>query len=320
MKEKILVIAPQFLGDGILSVPFFKNLRLAKADAQIDVISKNAGKLILKRIPYINNVYDLKTVSKKFIRVQKYHKVYILKRSLSALLLVLGCGIKEKIGFSGQFRKLFLTKPVKYISGQKSERDCFLDVLKADGIEIFDTGLEYFVKDEAIKSVQKYLTADKKVLIVAKASTPVKEWSQENFAKVIENLKNSGHGVYFVGLESEKNYYDGFGSDENIHNLCGKLSFDEIVALVKNMDLTVGIDSGFCHLSSAFGVKTLTLFGPMSISQWGLLGDNSVNFSLSLPCSPCKKPAKCRRKFECMQKIMPEDVLHKLRQEDFFEL
>lgn len=317
MKEQILVIAPQFLGDGILAVPFFRNLRMAKADAQIDVISKNAGKLVIERIPYVDNVYDIKTVSRKFIREQKYQKVYILKRSLSALLLVLGCGIKEKIGFSGQFRTLFLTTPVKYISGQKSEKDCFLDVLRADGIEIADDGLEYFVKDDAVKSVQKYLSSSKKALIVAKASTPVKEWSKENFAKVIEDLKNCGHEIYFVGLEAEKAYYEGFGSDEKTHNLCGKLSFDEIVALVKNMDLTVGIDSGFCHLSNAFGVKTLTLFGPMSVSQWGLSGDNAYNFSMSLPCSPCKKPAKCRKNFQCMQKISAEAVLNILNEKFF---
>ena len=320
MKEKILVIAPQFLGDGILSVPFFRNLRAAKPDSQIDVISKNAGKLVLERVPYIDNVYDIKIVTQKFIREQGYAKVYILKRSLSALLLVLGCGIKEKIGFSGQFRKPFLSKPVPYKSGQKSELDCFFDVLRADGVEILDDSLEYFAQDEAVASVQKYLGAAKKALIVAKASTPVKEWAQENFAKVIEALKVQGYEIYFVGLESEKAYYDYFVTDDKVHNLCGDLSFAEVVALVKNMNLVVGIDSGFCHLASAFGVKTLTLFGPMSVAQWGLLGANSSNFSLKLPCSPCKKPKKCPRNYECMQKITPEAVLERLRQESFFEL
>jgi len=312
MKEKLLVIAPQFLGDGILSVPFFRALRASRPDAQIDVISKNAGKLILERVPHIDNVFDIKTVTKDFVRTQKYQKVYILKRSLSALLLVLGCGIKQKIGFSGQFRKPFLTKPVKYILGQKSERDCFFDVLKADDIEIFDDSLEYFVSNEAQESVQKHLGEQKKALIVAKASTPVKEWAQENFAKVIEGLKAQGYSIYFVGLESEKSYYDAFALDGVTHNLCGNLSFDEIVALVKNMDLTVGIDSGFCHLATAFGVKTLTLFGPMSVSQWGLLGQNSYNLSLGLPCSPCKKPKKCSKHFECLQKITPDVVLQKI--------
>lgn len=318
MKEKILVIAPQFLGDGILSVPFFRNLHAASAYAVIDVVSKNAGKLVLERVPYIDNVYDLKSVSRKFIREQKYSKVYILKRSLSALLLVLGCGIKEKIGFSGQFRKLFLTKPVKYITGQKSEKDCFLDVLRVDGVGILDDSLEYFVRSEALSSVQKYLSQSKKALIVAKASTPVKEWQMENFVQVIEELKKRGYEIYFVGLEAEKAYYDAFGADEKTHNLCGKLSFDEIAALVKNMDLTVGIDSGFCHLSNALGIKTLTLFGPMSVSQWGLTGENVCNFSLNLSCSPCKKPAKCGKNFECMQKIHPEAVLNTLN-EKFFE-
>ena len=312
MKEKILVIAPQFLGDGILSVPFFRNLRLHYKDVQIDAITKNAGKLVLEKVPYINNVYDLKTIKKEFIKKQKYSKVYILKRSLSALMLVLGCEIKQKIGFSGQFRKPFLSKPVKYIPNKKHELECFFDILKSDDIEIVDDRLEYFVQENANETIQKYLLEGKKALIVACASTKVKEWSQENFAKVAESLKEKGYSIYFVGLKSEKAYCEGIAQGDGVYNLCGELSFDENVALVKNMDLAVGIDSGFCHLASAFGVKTLTLFGPMSALQWGLLGEKSQNFSLNLPCSPCKKPSKCKKGFECIQKITPEDVISKI--------
>lgn len=310
--EKILVIAPQFLGDGILSVPFFRNLRLHYKDAQIDAITKNAGKLVLEKVPYINNVYDLKTIKKKFIKEQKYSKVYILKRSLSALMLVLGCGIKHKIGFSGQFRKPFLTKPVKYIANKKHELECFFDVLKADNIEIVNDKLEYFVQQQANESVQKHLPEGKKALLVACASTKVKEWPQDNFAKVAESLKSQGYSIYFLGLKSEKEYCDAIAQGEGVYNLCGELSFDESVALVKNMDLAIGIDSGFCHLASAFGIKTLTLFGPMSTVQWGLLGDNSENLCVGLTCSPCKKPKKCKINYECMQKITPEDVISRL--------
>jgi len=310
--EKILVIAPQFLGDGILSVPFFRNLRHHYKAAQIDAITKNAGKLVLGKVPYIDNVYDLKTTKKDFIKKQKYSKVYILKRSLSALMLVLGCGIKQKIGFSGQFRKPFLSKPVKYLANQKHELECFFDILKADRVDIIDDKLEYFVQEEAQESVQKYLPEGKKALIVACASTKVKEWSQENFAKVAESLKAQGYSIYFVGLKSEKAYCEGIVQGEGVYNLCGELSFDESVALVSKMDLAVGIDSGFCHLASAFGVKTITLFGPMSPVQWGLLGQHSVNISVGLSCSPCKKPPKCEINFECMKKITPEDVISKL--------
>lgn len=314
MKEKILVIAPQFLGDGILSVPFFRNLRLAKKDAQIDAITKNAGLLVLSKIPYIDTVYDLKTITRKFIKEQKYHKVYILKRSFSALKLILGLGIREKIGFSGQFRKPFLTTPIKYAPCQKPERDCFLDVLTADRVDIINEKLEFFTEKTAEESIQKHLKKGKKALIVAKASTHVKEWPQENFAQVIEWLKNRGFDVYFIGFESEKSYYDAFSKDDKIHNLCGKLSFDECCALVKNMDLTLGIDSGFCHMASAFGVPTVTMYGPMSVVQWGLLGENSVNITAKLDCSPCKKPRKCKRAYECLQKITPTIVTEQIEE------
>lgn len=308
MRKKILVVAPQFLGDSVLSIPFFKNLYLFGYD--IDVLTKNAAKLVLEGVPYISNVYDF-DVDKKFLREQKYSKVYLLKRSLSALLKVFRCNIKEKIGFSGQFRAPFLSKAVKY-DKNKHEIECFFDILRADGVDIVDTHLECFVDETLENNLRDYLHPSKKALVVACASTPVKNWNDDSFFKVVEFLKDNNYEVYFLGTKSEKAVYERISPSIGI-NLCGELSLKEVLFMISKMDMVVGLDSGFCHVSSAFNIPTLGLFGPMNLKKWSLLGKNSYSYSLNLPCSPCSRPKKCKNNYECMQKIKVFDIIEQIK-------
>ena len=124
--KNILVIAPNFIGDSVLVIPFFRELKKHVGRCNIDVATKNAGLLIYKNCPYIRTVYDLKNLNIPSMRAIKYEKAYLLKRSLSSALLAFRLGIKNMIGFDGQFRELFLKTVVKY---DKNEKNTNLSIL-----------------------------------------------------------------------------------------------------------------------------------------------------------------------------------------------
>lgn len=300
--KKILIIAPQYVGDSILVIPFLRELRKHYNNDIIDVVTKNAGKLVLSECPYINNIYLEKDLKTNF-----YDKAYVLKRSLSSALLCKKLKIKDTIGFGGQFREFFIKKIIKYKAFEKHECDHFMDVLKAEGITISDNNLEYYIDKTAKQNIQKYFSDKKRALIVTSSSTTVKNWTEEGFNKIIEHLNNNGYECFIVGLEKEKEYNNKF---KNAKNLCGELSFKEITALIAEMDLVFGVDSGFCHIASAFNKKTVALFGSTCQTQWALKDINSHTLSLNLKCSPCKKAKKCKKGFECMQKISADFVIN----------
>ena len=85
------------------------------------------------------------------------------------------------------------------------------------------------------------------------------------------------------------------------------------------MDLIFGIDSGFCHLASAFNKNTVALFGSTSLTQWKLLGENSHTLSLNLECSPCKKAKKCKKEFMCMKDFSSQFVIEYLKNNGLIE-
>lgn len=306
--KKILVVAPHYVGDTILVIPFLRELRKNFSESTIDVVTKNAGKLVLSACPYVDNIY-----SKEDLKPNFYDKAYVLKRSLSAGLLVKKLKIKDTIGFGGQFREFILKKCVKYKPHEKHELEHFSDVLIADGIDITDEALEYWTNNEDVQNVQKYFTeGKKKALIVTQSSTYVKNWTVEGFQDVIDFLNNNNFECFIVGTEKEKEFNVQF---KNAKNLCGELKFSEISALISQMDLVFGIDSGFCHMGTAFNKKVVALFGSTSLTQWGLRGENSHTLSLNLKCSPCRKAKKCKNNFKCMKDFSSEFVINYLKNE-----
>lgn len=335
--KKILVVRYRFIGDTILTLPFLKNLRLANPEAQIDMLVAPKSGEIIEDCPYVDNFIYFDTTRKhkyenidkekksfwhyvKILRKNHYDKAYVLKRSLSSALLVFCAGIKKRVGFNTEGRGLFLTKRVKY-DLNKHESQCFLDVLRADGIEIKDEKFENGVNPEAKAKIEKIIQQQanndlKKVIVHATATNPGKLWPLENFAKITEYLINEKNvQVFFVGSDFDVSAYEimllMIKSELKIKpiNLCGKLNLKESLALTSQMDLLIGNDSGNLHMASSVGVPVIGLYGPMPFEKWHALGDKNILLKADLPCMPCGLSGKCPNNHECMQKISTEQVI-----------
>lgn len=316
--NKILVITPNFLGDSILSEIFFKNLKKYYKNSTIDVITKSNIKSIYELFPYIDNVYDSINkgilTNRNFIKKQHYDTIFLLKRSLSAALMTFKTNASKIIGFDTQFRRPFLTNPIKYKKGEKQEAFAFLDLLYNINIPVSDLNLNLYEDIAAKNQIYKLLNKDEtnpKVLIIAKSTREDKEIKVDLWVKIIEYLsRQKNFSFYFIGLDKEKKYYENIINEANklnsnlrFYNYCGSLNLKQCISLINRMDMAIGIDTGFCHAASAFNIPTLSIYGHTSINQWGLLGKKSINFSLNLECSPCKKPHRCKKRHFCIKNI-----------------
>ena len=337
-RKKILVVRYRFIGDTILTLPFLKNLRLAEPNARIDMLIAPKSGEIIEDCPFVDNFIYFDTTRKhkyengkekkksfwyyvNLLRKNKYDKTYILKRSLSSAILVFLAGIKQRIGFDTEHRGFLLTKKVPY-DKEKHEFDCFLDVLRADGIKITDNKLENYVNpvsaEKAEQIIQENNLTDKKLVIVhATATNPGKLWDLENFAKVTEYLINEKNAnVIFIGTDFD--YYTYKRMVKMIKtplktqplNLCGKLSLKESLALTKRVNLVIGNDSGNLHMASSVGTPVIGIYGPMSFEKWHALGDNNILLYTKIPCSPCGLRKKCPHDKLCLKSITAEQVIN----------
>ena len=331
--KKILVVRYRFIGDMILTIPFLRNLRYAYPDAQIDMlVAPNSGEVI-ENCPYINNFIYFDTTRKhkyekgkgkkksfwyyaKELRKEKYDKAYVLKRSLSSALLCFFAGIKERVGYDTENRGFLLTKKLKY-NNQKHESLCFLDALETDGIPVKDTHLENWIKEEnrnkVLELFKKNNIKGKTAVVNVTATNEGKIWDINNFARIIEYLANEKETqVIYIGAPSDRNIYENIPFKEELKikpvNLCGEVTIKDSLALLKEVDLMIGNDSGNLHMAASVGTRVIGLYGPMPFEKWRALGENNILLKADLPCMPCGLKGKCPNNKACMNNITVEQV------------
>jgi ADP-heptose:LPS heptosyltransferase len=101
-------------------------------------------------------------------------------------------------------------------------------------------------------------------------------------------------------------------SERDLSDLAGRMTLEELLALLARAALLVANDTGPVHLASALGVPVLGLYGPNTPRLYGPLSPGSIAFYDAPPCSPCitnlnYKTSRCRNPV-CIRAIAVEKV------------
>lgn len=312
MPKRILVLRYRFIGDTILTVPFLRNLRYAEPDSYIAWVVAPLSSDVISGIPYVDELIywdpitihaDSKGTHKtlgskidfiKMLRKKKFDKVYVLKRSLSSAIMAYLTGAKERIGFATEGRGFLLTKGVKYNHNQHEVQN-FLDVLRADGIEVRDDYLEAWLTKEEIGVAEKFFNerglGEKTLAIHPFAANPKRAWHIDNFIQISNRLGEKGFRTIFFGGSKEKSLKDYIKANAKFDPVIsiGDTSIRETMAILKRCKALLCNDSGIMHLAAALDIPLVALFGPQSPVKFGPYSKKARVIYKAFPCSPCKQ-------------------------------
>ncbi|MDD2764735.1 MAG: glycosyltransferase family 9 protein [Opitutaceae bacterium] len=289
---RILVIRYRFIGDTVLAIPFLRNLRRAFPCAVIDVLAEPISGDTLAHCPYKNDLLyfapRLKGSARaraecptslwacaRLLRARGYDRVYILRRSFSSAILPLLAGIPHRVGFATEGRRWLLQRSTPY--PDKHEVECFLDVLRADGIPVADTYNENWSDPATDARVDAALPAGDRprVFVCAKSVYQLKDWTADRFARLIAWLVNArGCEVHFCDSPVNAAYYRQIlaAVPEPLQHACidwsTELSIREVNSLFRRIQLAVGVDTGLLHIAASFHVPVVALFGPLEPRRW----------------------------------------------------
>jgi heptosyltransferase-2 len=289
---RILVIRYRFIGDTVLAIPTLRNLRRAFPNATIDVLSEPVSGETLALCPYKNELLyfaprlqgERKRAAKfptsllgaaRFLRARRYDRCYILRRSFSSAILPLLAGIPHRVGFATDNRGWLLQRSTPY--ADKHEVECFLDVLRADGVPVTDNYNENWTDPAADAKVDAGLPGGNRprVFVCAKSVFELKDWAPDRFAQLIAWLVNErGCEVHLCDSPGLAGYYDQIRAAlpaplaREMIDWSRLLSIKESNSLFKRMDLAIGIDTGLLHLAASFHVPVIGLFGPLEPWRW----------------------------------------------------
>lgn len=326
--KKILVSAPNWIGDCLMVTPLIRALKDNFPDSDICVISHKRVKDVFQNSPFVNEFIEIgnaigffdKLKVIKALSLKKFDTALMLKPSFTKSLLYKLAGIKDIVGFKSK-KFTFAGIKVQPLPEGRHKMDCYLHILEGLGIKGCGKTPEFFLsKDDEEKAGEILSQVNKEahlVILHPKANWPLKMWPEEYFAeladKLIEELSVS---LVFTGTKDDLPLIERIESlmKNTPYNFAGRTSLGELAAVLKRADLFISADTGIMHLASALKVPLIAVFGATSPYLNGPRGEGRIkvlfkNKRCKLPCYEFN----CQDN-TCMKEIKVEDVFNQARE------
>jgi ADP-heptose:LPS heptosyltransferase len=192
---------------------------------------------------------------------------------------------------------------------------CNLSVIKKQPV--------FFVNDSKIEQIKKLtqLSYGEGIRIIVLQTGPswkVREWPIDHWQKLVDKLHES---MSVRILQIGANQHVTIGKVEvvglnAVESLVGKLSLEEMAALLTISDLFIGIDSGMLHMAGAAGTPCVGIFGPTNPDLRMPQKARSIGVFHQLPCSFCHHhqprlhfQENCPYGIACMNLLQVDQVL-----------
>lgn len=328
--KKILIIQTAFIGDVVLATGIVEKLYSFFPDAQIDFLLRKGNEGLLKDHPFLHNVWVwdkknrknknlLRTILK--IRTEKYTHVINLQRFFSSGLVTYFSGAAYKAGFDKNPFSFCFTKKVKHVI---SEPYTIPVIHETDRNHTLITDLTdekkalpklYPAQQDFDKTAS--LKANPYICIAPSSVWFTKQFPKEKWSELI-NVLPAEYIIYLLGAlddEAIANEIVAQNSRVNVVSLCGKLSFLESAALMKDAVMNYVNDSAPLHFASAMNAPVTVVYcSTVPAFGFGPLSEKSrtVEIRERLSCRPCGlhgHRACPQGHFKCAEEITNEQLL-----------
>jgi len=145
-----------------------------------------------------------------------------------------------------------------------------------------------------------------------------KHWPEENWRALAAIAADQGYEVRLPwGNPSERERAERIAEVSSRVFVLPRLSLSEMAAELAGSRGVVALDSGLAHLSAAFAVPTVTLYGPTDPARTGVLGAACANVAPELECTPCLRRIcpigeGADRRPPCLSALAPQRVWSEL--------
>ncbi len=163
----------------------------------------------------------------------------------------------------GRAEKKALTSG-KHFQQLKTTHQRYADVFEALGYSI-ELSNPSFPKPKPLSesSRQFILNKEQKTIGIAPfAAHKSKMYPLEQMEEVIAKLSKNYNIILFGGGAKEIEILNQFESKySNVASTAGKLTLDEELAIISNLDVMLSMDSGNAHIAALLGIKVITAWG-----------------------------------------------------------
>lgn len=308
------------IGDLIFSLPALKCIRDSFPEARLISVVRPVLREILESSGLAHSIV-LRNTAKNYNTVGlimslsaiKPDLAVVFSQSATCALLAYLSGAPRRLGFEGSSMAFLLNTRVRFHHPPSTTNN--LRLVEAAGARITCNSYAGLVQagdrqtdqaDRLLRSVG--IEPGEPVTVLAPATSgnrSIKEWTDEGFAVVGQNLASRGLRPVILGSNSHSNIT---AHSNTIVDLQGRTNISEVIGILARSSLLVGVDSGLLHLAGAIGIPVIGLYGPSNHNITGPQGEGHIVLTSGADCSPCVK-TQCSIGRKCMIDVTPQSVI-----------
>ena len=336
LPQRILVRAPNWIGDAVMCEPALRGLRSLFPPAELTILAKPSIAELYTGCSGVDQVlvYDDKGthvgIAGKWalaglLRRHHFDLAVLFQNAFEAAFLAWLAGIPRRYGYATDGRVLFLTQPVAVPRPESlvHQVEYYWNMLKPLGVSGDAPLPTLHVSTDEDRIVDDRLASagiDSAHLMVGinPGSTygSAKRWLPERFAEVAQRVvrqleKEAGVGVAvaILGGRGEESLGKNIASRLDCRSivLSGATTIRELMAVVKRCRLLITNDTGPMHIAAAFGVPIVAVFGPTDSRTTAPYGQEQSVVREPVDCAPCLL-RDCPIDHRCMTRISVDRV------------
>ena len=319
--SRLVVFAPNWLGDAVMAFPAIEDIRRGAPDAFLAIAARPSIAPVFTMMPGIDAVVPLGAAHDD-LRAQKFDTAVLLPNSFHAAVLARRADIPERWGYRTDWRGLLLTRAIAAPSGVH-QVEYYQTLARELGCAGARRAPHITVSSELQDRGDRALADagwDGRTPLVALAPGAAyggaKRWPPEYFAEFANALASDGVQVAMVGSHADRavgrEIERGLGAN---HTTLGVFGTDlpTLAAVLARCRALVSNDSGAMHLGAALGVRVAAVFGPTDERVTSPAGDGHAVLSTPTWCRPCQL-RECPLDHRCMRGVGVDRVVRATRQ------
>jgi heptosyltransferase II len=330
--NRSLVIAPQWIGDAVMSQPLLA--ALAARGEMLSVAALPWVSPVYRAMPEVAEVIDLPfahgrldwTARRALGRSWRgrFAHAYVLPNSLKSALLPWFARIAHRVGYHGEGRYLLLNDRRLAPSEKRPPMVAFYRALAGEGAATAVTTatssadpVMHLPDDRVAAVLQTHGLQAGAYWVLAPGAEygPAKCWPAAHYADLARTLHaESGQPVVLLGSGKEAALAEDIARQAGAGCvvLAGKTSLDAAMALIAGARGLVSNDSGLMHVGAAFGLPQVAVFGSTSPEHTPPLNARAeviwLKDELKLDCAPCFERVCPLGHTLCLTEVAPERV------------
>ena len=309
--SRILVRAPNWVGDVVLSLPALRDLRRQFPAARLEVLARPWVGEIYGALREVDAVIESRGLVADAAAVRgRFDLGVLLPNSFATAFALWRAGIPERWGYATDARGVLLTRSCGVPARLRGQSQVYYYRAMLEGLGLAAEG----PPDASLACPEAWARDGANLLGDAGPWIGVnpgafygtaKRWAPERFAATAALVaRRTGARVAIVGAASERPLGEAIAAQLGApaRVLCGETTLAGLVGVLRRLRLLLTNDSGPMHLAAALGTPLVAVFGSTDWTETAPFSDRARVVREETECAPCRL-RECPIDHRCMSRV-----------------